>query len=938
MNNDTLPALVASLPEVYQPIYGHPELSACAARECSDRLHDIFRIHDALQQQLQRPVRVLDLGCAQGFVSLSLAARGAQVSGLDFQAENIAVCRALAEEQTQASDSFQATFSVGRIEERLAQLAPGQVDMVLGLSVFHHVVHRHGLTQVQHWLTKLAACCQVFIAELALREEPLYWGISQPESPRELLAGFAFVHEVARFATHLSAIQRPLYLASNRCCYLDGRLLPFEHWTSEPHAAAQGTHQNTRRYYFGADFVAKHFLFNHALGQRNRDELQREQAFLQHPPAGFAAPACLLADSNDEAGWLVQGRQPGRQLLDLLRAGTYREQTGRQLAVLAAVLDQLVALEHAGLYHDDLRTWNVLVTEDDQAHLIDFGSVSDKAQDCSWPGNLFLSLLIFVHELSSGEVEPPEPLRSVAIGPWSLAEPFRRWAYAFWQRPASEWRFGLLRQLLDSVIQGEALRADDQPATALSVWSAAMEDAYRIQAQSLHSLRAADVLAQQQLTEMAQYRATADRATQSLNAMETSLSWRMTWLLRVCNPKRLFVPVLRKATAYALRHPRLLYWLKPHLERYPCLWQWLKQRVLFGHSQTAAEGDFVSLPFANGELLFAQGPLADQRGIGRVTRELLAGLQAASAMPATATSERPCTHFYASIHWCPETLPPGTVVMIHDVIPLLLPQHFPEAAAVWADKYRKIARQADSIVTISESSAADISRLLDIPVQRISIIYNGISRLPVGNGAGLMLPASPYLVFLGSHDHHKNIDIVLRALCCPEAAAVSLVLIGDNLGCRQKVQAYGLQQRVHFLGRQGDAEIGHVLSRALALVFPSLYEGFGLPPLEAALLGVPSICSRRPAMTELLQDVTLFADPDQPEHWAAAIGHLQADAAFRQALGQAARTRAQGFTWQVATQRLLQVCEQQWAEQRGAASSLPPPTTFEVNQLQVAGT
>ena len=89
-----LSKLVADLPEIYQPIYSHEELSINVSRQCADRLEKIMTIHDALKGVLGRPLRVLDLGRAQGFIGLSLSARGAVVRGVDFLDKNIAVCKA----------------------------------------------------------------------------------------------------------------------------------------------------------------------------------------------------------------------------------------------------------------------------------------------------------------------------------------------------------------------------------------------------------------------------------------------------------------------------------------------------------------------------------------------------------------------------------------------------------------------------------------------------------------------------------------------------------------------------------------------------------------------------------------------------------------------------------------------------------------------------
>ena len=201
--------LVAALPEIYQPIYGHPELSSQVSRPCLDRLDSIVHIHDTLQHLLGRSLNVLDLGCAQGYFSLGLAERGANVHGVDYLDKNIAVCSALAKENPQLKSSFE----VGRVEDVIERLAPDQYDLVLGLSVFHHIVHEKGVDAVVALLERLAKQSGALIVELALREEPLYWAPAQPEDPRTLLEPIAFVHEVAQHATHLAPIPRPLFVA-----------------------------------------------------------------------------------------------------------------------------------------------------------------------------------------------------------------------------------------------------------------------------------------------------------------------------------------------------------------------------------------------------------------------------------------------------------------------------------------------------------------------------------------------------------------------------------------------------------------------------------------------------------------------------------------------------------------------------------------------------
>ncbi len=216
-----LRALVAALPELYQPIYGHPEWTSSASRPCADRLVTLATVHDALAAALGRQVRVLDLGCAQGFFSLSLADRGAQVVGIDFSSANVAVCSALQE----AHPHLDAAFVGGRIEDFLPLIGPNDFDLVLGLSVFHHLVHEQGVSAVTQLIARLADHVSVGIFEMALAGEPLYWGASQPADPTTLLTAYRHVETLTEFRTHLSTIVRPLFLASSVYRVLDGSLV-----------------------------------------------------------------------------------------------------------------------------------------------------------------------------------------------------------------------------------------------------------------------------------------------------------------------------------------------------------------------------------------------------------------------------------------------------------------------------------------------------------------------------------------------------------------------------------------------------------------------------------------------------------------------------------------------------------------------------------------
>jgi O-antigen chain-terminating methyltransferase len=465
---DSLAALVGALPEVYQPIFGHPELSRAVSRPCDDRLAQIGQIYHDLAARLGRPLRVLDLGCAQGFFSIGLAQLGATVHGVDFLPANVALCQAMAAERPDLALSFE----VCRIESAIAGLEPNQYDLVLGLSVFHHIVHVRGATIVQTMLRALAEDVAAGLFEIALATEPLYWARRQLKNPRQLLSGFAFVHEIGQCGTHLSDVTRPFYFASNRYWHLNGELGAFDSWRDDSHSFARGTHEGTRRYFFGGDAIAKVFYLEQpardpgpiarlrgreapARRTLNSAEQANETAFLQNPPQGYPAPTLHLHGSHDREAWLVREQVPGDLLIDLMLDGGAYDAT----SVLDDILVQLAALEATGRYHNDLRPWNIVIRPDKRAVLIDYGSISTKRADCVWPGDVFLAFMVLVYEVTRRRVERHgnvpllsiSPYRRLAAAPRLLSEPYRGWMRAVWAEPRETWSFARMRELLEDV-------------------------------------------------------------------------------------------------------------------------------------------------------------------------------------------------------------------------------------------------------------------------------------------------------------------------------------------------------------------------------------------------------------------------------------------------------------------------------------------------------
>jgi len=449
---DVIRDLVEALPEKYQPIFGHPELSSGSSRGCFDRLETILDVARRLRSQLGRQVRVLDLGCAQGFFSLSLADDGCAVVGADYLLQNIEVCRALAVEQ----QSVGVEFIHGSIEDLVDALSPGQYDLVLGLSVFHHLVHQHGVAAVSETIGRISRHVPVGLYELAVREEPVYWAPSQPETSRDLLASYSFVRLLATLPTHLSGIGRPFYYASSRYWMLGDDFREFESFKDESHAHAMGSHQDTRRYYFAGNLMLKKMaLDNEMLRQANTIEYDNEVAYLSGRSGLLRAPRLLAHGRDKEAYWLLRETLPGRLLSEMMS----RQSPYSYERVVDSLLDELVELEQIGLYHNDIRTWNVIVSDSGSANFIDFGAISDQPIDCVWPDHLLLSFLITVREIVLGQVRQPYPTRRPLLDVTLLPARYRAAFMRVLSMDRSAWSFTELKSAL-----GQSGELDSEPA------------------------------------------------------------------------------------------------------------------------------------------------------------------------------------------------------------------------------------------------------------------------------------------------------------------------------------------------------------------------------------------------------------------------------------------------------------------------------------------
>lgn len=207
------------------------------------------------------------------------------------------------------------------------------------------------------------------------------------------------------------------------------------------------------------------------------------------------------------------------------------------------------------------------------------------------------------------------------------------------------------------------------------------------------------------------------------------------------------------------------------------------------------------------------------------------------------------------------------IVTLHDVIPFRHPEFYSEYTLSYIIKgIKETLRIADGVITISEFSKKDICELFDCDSSKIYVVYIGIDNNVFSKKDAHRIIPEEYILFIGGLHPRKGLDFLLKAFkTIKEQVPHKLVLI-DNKGWKDSrihkiINEYNLSDRVVLKKAYTTDEMVSYYSSAALLVFPSLYEGFGLPPLEAMACGCPVVTSNNSSLRELYEGVALLVDP-----------------------------------------------------------------------------
>ncbi|MCL4459347.1 MAG: glycosyltransferase family 4 protein [Chloroflexi bacterium] len=272
-------------------------------------------------------------------------------------------------------------------------------------------------------------------------------------------------------------------------------------------------------------------------------------------------------------------------------------------------------------------------------------------------------------------------------------------------------------------------------------------------------------------------------------------------------------------------------------------------------------------------------------------------------------------------------LPPlrsgARVLTIHDLSFLLFPEYHDEGLRTYLERAVPASlTRADQIVAVSENTKNDLICLLDAPPDRVEVVYNGLDErfAPVRDASTLSdvrkrcRLEAPFILNVGTIEPRKNLSRLIQAYAelLGEPGFEHQLVIAGKRGWLydeifDKVDELGLSKKVRFLGYVPEEDLPALYSLADLFVFPSLYEGFGLPLLEAMACGTPVIASTSSALPEVVGDAGLLVKPTDVAGLAEAMGRTLSDRDLRQDMVRKGLERSKRFTWRGAAEKILRI-------------------------------
>jgi glycosyltransferase involved in cell wall biosynthesis len=252
------------------------------------------------------------------------------------------------------------------------------------------------------------------------------------------------------------------------------------------------------------------------------------------------------------------------------------------------------------------------------------------------------------------------------------------------------------------------------------------------------------------------------------------------------------------------------------------------------------------------------------------------------------------------------------IATIHDVAFMRHPEWFSRGYnLVYKTMTPILAKNAKKILTVSRFSKDEIVECLKVDPQKIEVVYNALSTSvckPVDNEQA---PEERYILAVSSHDPRKNFVRIIRAFRELDIPGLKLYIVGNvsNVFSHENLNDY-LNENIRILGHVSDDLLSYYYRYASLFVYPSLYEGFGIPPLEAMSHGCPALVSDIPPLKEIYGDSAFYCSPEDVDSIAQGIRTVLADNALRDSLITKGLTKAHQYSWSQSAERVLEIIKQ----------------------------
>ena len=253
------------------------------------------------------------------------------------------------------------------------------------------------------------------------------------------------------------------------------------------------------------------------------------------------------------------------------------------------------------------------------------------------------------------------------------------------------------------------------------------------------------------------------------------------------------------------------------------------------------------------------------------------------------------------------------IITVHDMIHELFPEDFPSSDNT-AELKRKAVEMADHVICVSENTRNDLVRLSGVDPKKTSVVHHGVNNIDQNFAPKSKLPNSPYLLYVGNRKGYKNYSGLVGAYAKSTELHNRFKLVcfgGEPFSQREQKhqESLGLNSGQVLWLEGGDSLLASLYKNASVFVYPSLYEGFGMPPLEAMSFGCPVVCSNQGSIPEVVDDAGEYFNPNNIEDIITAITRVTNNPSHADELRRKGTLQLKKFSWQRCAEKTYRIYE-----------------------------